>query len=414
MVVQWVFIAVAVLWPLIALAGGLGYSPLIALAAILCLWPGLPNMRFRFYMFGIFAALEFIAASARWSPRVIEYFDFDFAEGDFAVRFEVVRVGLVLLWAAVLMSAANKLTPTHARGVVRVMSAALLVQFIVLAILTLFEKQALEIFASLMSNPGEGVQNISRNGIVMALAAPFLIVGLGRSLPFSRALMVEIAVFAAITGVLFFRGVNGGIVSVAAGLLAVAVVRIFPRSGFRLLGVTLATIILAAPQIFGYLSRTADAVTATNSADWRLAIWRHVIEVINKDPIFGQGLGVLRTMRETIPDGVFKDQLYIPNHSHNMVLQLWAETGAIGASLVALTILLVAFRMPQPRFMGVAGFLAAALAGQFMAVALVSFDLWNDWWWAAAGLMAAFIVVMARAEAIDDPARMLPAPQRVE
>jgi O-antigen ligase len=413
-VVQWVFVAVGGLWPLIAFAGGLGYSPLITLAAILCLWPGLPKMRLRFYMFALFAALEFMAASARWSPRQIDFFDFDFAKGDFAVRFEVLRVGLGLLGAAVLMSAANTLSPTQARGVVRVMSGALLIQLVVLAILTLFEKQALDVFSSQMSDSGEGIQNISRNGIIMALAAPFLIVGLGRSLPFSRALLVEIAVFAAVTGVLFLRGVNGGIVSVAAGLLAVAVVRIFPRSGFKLLGVIFAGIIMGAPQIFGYLSRGADAVTATDSVDWRLAIWRHVIEVINKDPVFGQGLGVLRTMQEKIPEGVFKDQYYIPNHAHNMALQLWAETGVIGAALVAAAIVLAAFRMPQPRFLGVAGFLAAALAGQFMAIALVSFDLWNDWWWACAGLLGALTVVMARAEAIDDPARMLPAPQRIE
>jgi hypothetical protein len=91
-----------------------------------------------------------------------------------------------------------------------------------------------------------------------------------------------------------------------------------------------------------------------------------------------------------------------------MVLQLWAESGAIGASLVAITLLLAGFRMPEPRRLGVAGFLAAALAGQFMAIALVSFDLWNDWWWACAGLLAALTVVMARAEATDDPGRMLP------
>jgi hypothetical protein len=68
--------------------------------------------------------------------------------------------------------------------------------------------------------------------------------------------------------------------------------------------------------------------------------------------------------------------------------------------------------MPQPRSLGVAGFLAAALAGQFMAIALVSFDLWNDWWWAAGGILAAFIVVMARAETIDQPSRLLGPPDR--
>jgi O-antigen ligase len=128
-----------------------------------------------------------------------------------------------------------------------------------------------------------------------------------------------------------------------------------------------------------------------------------------RDPFFGQGLGVLRTMDEKIPSGVFKDELFVPNHAHNMVLQLWAETGAIGATLVAVTILLAGFRMPEPRTLGVAGFLAAALAGQFMAIGLVSFDLWNDWWWACAGLLAALTVVMMRAETIDQPSRLLTA-----
>ncbi len=408
--VQWVFIAIGGLWPLIAFAGGLGYSPLITLAAVLCLWPGVRRMKFRVYMFAAIAALEFIAASAKWSPRAIQIFDFDFAKGDFAVRFEVLSIGAALLSAAILMSAARALSPHQARIVVRVVSVALLIQLVLLAVLTAFETQALALFAPLMTDSGEGVQNISRNGIIMALAAPFLIVGLGRSLSFSRALLIEIVIFVLVTAVLFTRGVNGGIVSVAAGLMAVAVVRMFPQSGFRILGSILAAIVLAAPFVFGYMSRGADALTAANSADWRLAIWRRVIEVIDKDPIFGQGLGVLRTMDEKIPSGVFKDQLFIPNHAHNMALQLWAETGAIGASLVAIAILLAAFRMPQPRALGVAGFLAAALAGQFMAIALVSFDLWNPWWWAVTGLLAALIVVMARAETIDDPGRLLPAP----
>jgi hypothetical protein len=410
-VVQWVLIAVGGLWPLIAFGGGQGFSVLLMLAGILCFWAGAPQMKLRFYMIAAFAALEFAAASARWSPRPINFVDINLAAGSIHVRFEVLKVGSGLLFAAILASAARTLTPTQARLVVRVVSVALLVQLIVVAVLAAFEKQTLQVFSPLMPNQGEGVQNISRNGIIMALAAPFLIVGMGRSLSFSRALFVEIAVFVAITIVLLTRGVNGGIVSIAAGLAAVAVVRIFPRNGFRILGATLAFIVAAAPLFFGFMTKGADATTATTSPEWRLAIWRRVLDVIREDPIFGQGLGVLRTMKETIPTGAFKGELYVPNHAHNMVLQLWAETGAIGASLVVVTLLAVGFRMPQPRALGVAGFLAAALAGQFMAIALVSFDLWNDWWWSAGGLLAALIVVMARAEAIDDPGRMLPSPE---
>lgn len=401
------FIAIGGLWPLIAFAGGQGYSVLLMLAAVLCLRAGSPGMKLRLYMIVAFVALEFIAASARWSPRDINLIDINLAKGSVAIRFEVLRLATSLLFSAILISAAKTLTPKEGREVVRVVTIALLVQLIIVAVLAVFEKQLLQAFTVIVKDQGEGVQNISRNGIIMALAAPFLIVGMGRTQSFSRALFVEIAVFVAVLAVLLTREVQNGIVSVIAGLLAVAVVRLFPRHGFRILGATLAFIVVSTPIIFGFMSRHADALTATNSFEWRLAIWQRVIDIIQKDPIFGQGLGVLRTIDERIPSGVFKGEMFVPNHAHNAVLQLWAESGAIGASLVAITILLAGFRMPEPRRLGVAGFLAAALAGQFMAIALASFDLWNDWWWACAGLLAALTVVMARAEAIDDPGRML-------
>ncbi len=408
--VQWVLIAVGALWPLIAFAGGLGYSSLITLAGLLCVFSAARQMRPQIYMVGIALFLEFVAASVKWSPRQIDLIQFDLDDRKFAMRFEVIRVGLILLWSAILISAARKLSPSQARQVVRVASWAILLQLLIVAALTAFEKQALQLFARFMSDEGEGIQNISRNGIIMALCAPFLIVGFGRTLSFSRALIVEIVVFLIVVAVLLTRGVHGGIVSIGVALGAVAIVRIFPRSGFKILGVLLALIVVGTPWIFGYLSQNAHAEAATTSAEWRLAIWRRVIEVIQNDPIFGNGLGILRTVDERIPSGTFSGMLLVPNHAHNMVLQLWAETGAIGAGLLGATIAAAGFRMPEPRRLSVAGYLAAALAGQFMAIALVSFDLWNDWWWACAGLLAALIVAMGRAEAIEDPGRLLANP----
>jgi O-antigen ligase len=187
------------------------------------------------------------------------------------------------------------------------------------------------------------------------------------------------------------------------------VVRIFPRSGFKLIGIGIAFLVLLTPFIFDFLSANANIENAADSASQRLAIWKRALDVVDKDPIFGSGLGVLRTITETVPAGAFEGQLLIPNHPHSMTLQIWAETGGIGASLFALAIVLVAFRMPEPRRLGVSGFLAAALAAQFMSVGILSFDLWNNWLWACGGIVAALIVAMARAEAIEDPSR-LPAP----
>jgi O-antigen ligase/polysaccharide polymerase Wzy-like membrane protein len=412
-VVQWVLIGVAALWPIIAFGGGAGFSLLVTLAALLCLPVTATSLRPRLYMVGILMFLVFTAASAKWSPREIQLFEANFQTGQFAMRFEVVKIGLILLWSAILMAAARTMSPAEGRGVVRVLTWAILVQLVLVALLTAFEKQALQLFSFAMPEPGEGIQNISRNGTILALAAPFLIVGFSRQLSFARALLVEILVFVVVLAVLAARGVNGPILSVAVGLAAVAVVRIFPRLGFKLLGLALVAAIMGAPFIFGYISADGDAASIAGSTEWRMAIWKRVIEIINQDPVFGQGLGVLRTVTDTIPSGEHAGQLLVPNHAHNMALQLWAETGAIGASLVSLAVILVAFRMPEPRRVSVAGFLGAALMGQFAAIAFVSYDLWNDWLWACGGILAAMCVAMSRAEAIDDPGRMIPSPSNM-
>ncbi|HEX5007943.1 MAG TPA: O-antigen ligase family protein [Hyphomonadaceae bacterium] len=395
-------IGVGVLWPLIAFAGGLGFSPLVTLAALLCLPFALLRLRPQIYMIGIITFLAFAAASITWSHRTVQLFLVDFAAGKFAVTFEVLRISLVLFWSAILMAAASRIDPDDARNVVSVATWAILAQLVVVAVLILFQQQALELFSFAMPDPGEGVQNIARNGIIMALAAPFLIVGFGRQLSFSRALIVEIGVFAVVVAVLAFGDVIGPIMSVGFGIASVAVVRIFPRSGFKLIGLGIAIFVMTAPFTFGILSSGSDPATVSNSIDWRLAIWKRVIEVIQENPMTGHGLGAFRTMDEIIPSGEFAGRLLTPNHPHNMALQIWVELGVFGAAIFSLMIILVSFRLPEPGKLGVPGFLAAALAGQFVAISL-SFDLWNDWLWACAGILATLFVVMARTEADDDP-----------
>jgi O-antigen ligase len=400
--IQRVLIGVGVLWPLIAFAGGLGFSPLVTLAALLCLPFTIMRLRPQIYMVGILTFLVFAAASVSWSDRNIQLFHADFATGKFAVTFEVLRISLVLLWSGILMAAASKLDPDDARNVVSVATWAICAQLVVVAVLILFQKQALDLFSFAMSDRGEGVQNIARNGIIMALAAPFLIVGFGRQLSFSRALIVEIGVFAVVVAVLAFGDVIGPIMSVGFGIASVAIVRIFPKSGFKLIGLGIAVYIMTAPFTFGILSSGADPATVSNSIDWRLAIWQRVIEVIQQNPMTGHGLGAFRTMEEIIPSGEFAGRLLTPNHPHNMALQIWVELGVFGAAIFALMIILISFRMPEPSKLGVPGFLAAALAGQFLAISL-SFDLWNDWLWACAGILSAMFVVVARTDADDDP-----------
>jgi O-antigen ligase len=412
-VVQWVLLVIGILWPVIAFGGGQGFSAVLTLAGLLCIPFVARRFKHHLYITGILLFLVFAMASAKWSPRPFELVSMNFETWQFALRFDVLKLGLILFWSGILILAAGTVEAGPARFIITCITWAMFVQLVLVAILTAFEPQALQLFSFAMPDPGEGIQNISRNGIIMALAAPFIVVGFGRQMSFSKALLVEILVFVAVVAVLAARGVNGPILSVGVGIAAVAVVRLFPSSGFKILGLGIATVIMTAPWLFGYLSAGADATMASDSAEWRLAIWKRVVEVINQDPVFGSGLGVLRTITETVPTGDFAGQLLIPNHAHNFALQIWAETGGIGAGLFSLAILLFAFRLPAPRYLSVAGFLGAALAGQFVSIGLVSFDFWNDWFWACAGILGALIIVMAKAEAIQDPSRLLPAPDKM-
>jgi peptidoglycan/LPS O-acetylase OafA/YrhL len=108
-------------------------------------------------------------------------------------------------------------------------------------------------------------------------------------------------------------------------------------------------------------------------------------------------------MRDTFESGGFSSQLVIPNHPHNMALQLWAETGAIGAALLATVLVLAGFRLPSPSALGAAGPRTAMLVGVMGAVGCVSFDLWNEWWWGVGALLAVLVIVTPRSPHVARP-----------
>jgi hypothetical protein len=76
---------------------------------------------------------------------------------------------------------------------------------------------------------------------------------------------------------------------------------LLPKNGFRVIGMLLALGIMTAPWVFGFMSHGATAEAATTSAQWRLAIWAKTCDVIAQHPLYGAGLGALRTMRDAIP-----------------------------------------------------------------------------------------------------------------
>lgn len=374
-------------WPVLAAIGGLGFAPLVGLGALATSPTSIRRLKFRWYMIPLAGFLLYATASAFWSPQSTQIIEVNLVAGKLAVKSEVLRVGLLLAASAALIALASGCEDKTRRRVMHVVTVSFFIQIVVVLLMVHYQRELIQLVYGDRPDD-EGVQNLSRNALVMGAATPFLVMNLledGGGL--SRFLFAG-TIICVVIALLIGSDMQAGLLAIGLAGACMAVITLSKRWGFRILAGGAAFYIMAAPLLFAPFVAGADARAAVTSADYRRVIWDKVIDIIWQHPFTGSGLGVLRAHRDLIPEGAFAGQLYIPNHAHNMVLQLWAETGAIGAALISAAIVLVAFRLPSPGELKAQAYRVAALMGVMAAVCSVSFDLWNEFWWAVGGLLA--------------------------
>ena len=87
----------------------------------------------------------------------------------------------------------------------------------------------------------------------------------------------------------------------------------------------------------------------------------------------------------------------VPGHPHNMALQIWAETGAVGAFVAALAVLLIGWRLPIGHNLrtdiryAIGGMLAAAFC-----LFSFSYSVWNEAFWSTLALAVVALIVLSR------------------
>lgn len=87
----------------------------------------------------------------------------------------------------------------------------------------------------------------------------------------------------------------------------------------------------------------------------------------------------------------------IPLHPHNMPLQIWVETGMIGALLAALSLFFLGWRLrPPAEWPPISKYAAAGLVGACIAVCSFAYSMWNEAFWASIALASALILLRAR------------------
>lgn len=129
---------------------------------------------------------------------------------------------------------------------------------------------------------------------------------------------------------------------------------------------------------------------AVTTGQARIDIWRSFGEVVRLRPLAGAGFGSSASMEQHPVAAAVPPEhrtLLGVGHPHDMPLQTWAETGALGAFMLAVAGLLVLARLRRLPAAEMAPRLAL-FAGAF-AIAVVGHGAWQGWWVAvlAAGII---------------------------
>lgn len=395
-----------VLWPVMSALGGQGFAPLIGLTGIAALFVARPRLPPALFASIGFAFVVWAALSQFWSGTGSRFFSGSFAEGTFAVEARSVSMLLLALTSALTIAATLRAAPApRASG----LAAAMLgLQAALLIIATLMMGPVLTwVYGDDASRLHQGVQNIGRGANTLALGLPLLLPMLvfrWRTIGALLAAALTVAAFACF----MILGSDSALFAMGGMAAAIGLVTILPRMGFRWLFGVLGGYIAAAPVFYASMIRLLDpfAQYLPDSFRSRLWSWEAVIGKMSESPFIGHGINATRSWDETFasrPDWLaqlpdfWATYRIVPGHPHNMALQIWAETGMIGAVVAALAVVALGFHLPRPAALRPEiRYAVAGLTGAAAVIFSFAYSLWNEGFWASLALAAAAIILWQR------------------
>ena len=154
------------------------------------------------------------------------------------------------------------------------------------------------------------------------------------------------------------------------------------------LATVLAFILIVPLAIVAYDRGGTTAHWLKHSGQHRVEIWHFAAEKALERPLLGYGFNSSRyvpngdVVSQFLPPG----QSLIPLHPHDAFLQIWLETGAVGAIIVG-AILLASLRATEHWRAGVARFTLPGYAAG-LVIAGLAFGIWQSWWMATLAFSA--------------------------
>lgn len=404
-----------VFWPVMATLGTQGFSPLLGVVGIAAAFYARPRPDMAPVLIALVAFVAWISASTLWSPAGEGLrFSGSLAGEDFAVKASWLRIAGTALAGVLAVLAALAVIQGRPVRTTWILLAAFLVQAVIFCAIAVVPDFALSLF---YDDPreriGSGMLNVLRNANALALVMPILL-----ALMWTGGVFVRLALAIALLAIslAYLRlGAQAALIAMALMVLAAGFANLAGRHAVRWLLGGQAVWVLVSPLILPHLAEwlIRAGIRLPFSFHSRAWSWSATGEKIAERPTAGHGLEASGLWQETYaahPDWLayivarggderaWSNYPVIPGHPHNMALEIWAETGAIGAFLAAAVLLTLAWRLTAGRRLsaffntGLAGLIGAAFS-----IFNFAYSAWNEVFWATLVLVAVSLIVIDKA-----------------
>lgn len=371
---------VMVLMPLVSHAGGLGVAPLIFILGVFGLVLALKTKSFKItsVQLALIIFLTWLSLTALWSP---------YRPDDMLTNYvKLFIMAIVFYWSWPLFEYAGRRRPRRLQHLLMSTSlfgaGLLIIDLLSDFGLTLlfnpaddFNEKIFRIIDAEM-NLGHAIT------ILVLLAAPVSMLMLAR-LPKRMAKPIMAVFIALLACAALLNNLSVGLLGLIGVLAAMGLGYMLPRKAPPVLLILAVLIIMAAPLLAYIASQYAQNPPGDVPLSWdhRLRMWGYCWNVIADNPLIGAGFDASRSFDETYIAKDGREITTVSLHPHNAGVQIWTETGLIGALLASAVI--ASLIKPVQNFVQSRGH-AGAVSGVIMATLIISsltYGAWQFWWW---------------------------------
>lgn len=398
-----------ILWPIAAVLGIQGFTIIIAitgLAAVAFVKPKRPSIS---DVLLLLLFMVWIIASQFWSPASGQIISGNIFAGNFAVKSKALSMTGLIGLALMTIYASRRIPRGSGQFSAQIMIVAFLVQGVMVVASPIIAPTFID--AIYANNPeekfSEGIQNLMRNANAFAMIMPILLgyfwVRKGITWRIVPVLIVLASLWA------FYRlDAQSAILATLVSLAFMGYVHLVSQGGLQHILRGSAVYIALAPLVVGFAVRILPLTSSSLPSSFRSRswAWERVTEYIGQSPLLGHGINASDTWRETYSDyperlaGLPADWAgfpVIPGHPHNMPLEIWAETGLIGALLISWAVFVMALRFSNAeRIRADIRYATAGLIGTVIVFSSTAYSVWNDAYWAGVALAAAGIILLSK------------------